>query len=207
MYHWYHPFRRMYERIEVYEEVRDLLISWAALSIAFAAESILRGELQGLLLSCIAVATAFVFHELAHRQVARRYRLYARYKAWYTGLALAVIIAFLTAKIFNTAFILAAPGAVYIYAYMGIPPPDIEYKVAIAGPLTNALLGAALLIASYFTGYPWASYLRFIGNVNAWLAVFNLLPLPPLDGSKVIRYSVSRWLIAMLFSLVVFFVL
>jgi Zn-dependent protease len=33
--------------------------------------------------------------------------------------------------------------------------------------------------------------------VNAWLSVFNLLPLPPLDGYKVAAWSPFIWLGAM----------
>jgi Zn-dependent protease len=31
-----------------------------------------------------------------------------------------------------------------------------------------------------------APFLSFIVMINIWLALFNLLPLPPLDGSKIL---------------------
>jgi len=200
MYRWYR-YRYDYGK---HRELLDLILSWVVLSIAFGTGYIFRGNLVGLALAFIAVATAFVFHELAHREVARRYGLYARYKAWYTGLLAALIISLLTAKAFGSPFVIAAPGAVYIYAYMGIPPPDVEYRVALAGPLTNAVLAAILLIASYFTTYPLKLYLTFIGSVNAWIAIFNLIPLPPLDGYKIFRYSITLWALVILFAIVIY---
>jgi Zn-dependent protease len=34
----------------------------------------------------------------------------------------------------------------------------------------------------------------FFAYINAWLALFNLLPIPPLDGSKMIRTNPALWL-------------
>lgn len=62
--------------------------------------------------------------------------------------------------------------------------------VSLAGPLTNVLLAisAALLIhAVNFSGFNVLInlVLTIIVELNLWLAVFNLLPIPPLDGSKI----------------------
>lgn len=182
-------------------ELVDLLVSWAVLTLAFGAGYVLRGNLVLLGVSAIAVATAFIFHELAHREVARRYGLVARYKAWYTGLALALALAFITAKITGNPFVLAAPGAVMIFSYYGSPPPHVSARVAAAGPLANIIVGIVFSITSLAMGYPWRAYLGFIGSVNLWIAFFNLIPLPPLDGSKIMRYSFMTWLTLFLVAL------
>lgn len=76
--------------------------------------------------------------------------------------------------------------------------------VAIAGPLTNLLLGIASLLCSvglYSLSWavPQANFPQFLGMAITWgalffdiafminvgLAVFNLLPIPPLDGSRI----------------------
>lgn len=187
-------------------ELFDLLISWAALTLAFGANYVIQRNIVGLGISGIAVATAFVFHEIAHREVARRYGLIARYKAWYVGLALALTLALATAKIMGEPFVLAAPGAVTILSYFGPPPPQVSARIAAAGPLANIIVGVIFSIASFATGYPWSIYLRFIGDVNLWIAFFNLIPIPPLDGSKIIRYSLTTWLALFTLALVLFFV-
>ena len=64
--------------------------------------------------------------------------------------------------------------------------------VSLAGPLTNVLLAvAAALIFRILSIHPsvLALYLlpllQIIVQINLILAIFNLLPIPPLDGSKV----------------------
>ncbi|MEM0272858.1 MAG: site-2 protease family protein, partial [Thermoprotei archaeon] len=37
--------------------------------------------------------------------------------------------------------------------------------------------------------------LCYVMRINAWIAFFNLLPLPPLDGSKIFRRSLIEWLV------------
>lgn len=72
---------------------------------------------------------------------------------------------------------------------------DLKYgtlKVAAAGPGANFLIALVLglilrlflpVISSYSMALPF--YLGFIIYVNIFLALFNLLPFPPLDGSKI----------------------
>lgn len=61
--------------------------------------------------------------------------------------------------------------------------------VSIAGPLTNLLLAVVFAILLRLT-YGFNLYLSFFFQygiiLNIGLAVFNLLPLPPLDGSKIL---------------------
>jgi Zn-dependent protease len=63
--------------------------------------------------------------------------------------------------------------------------------VAIAGPVSNILflLAAAILLKISATfGLPslWNKFLEIAVETNLILAVFNLIPIPPLDGSKLI---------------------
>lgn len=74
-----------------------------------------------------------------------------------------------------------------------VPPRDFA-MVALAGPVSNLLLaltGAAALLplrASMRTGDAGivAGLLTMLIIVNVLLAVFNLIPVPPLDGSNVL---------------------
>lgn len=62
--------------------------------------------------------------------------------------------------------------------------------VALAGPMMNLLLAfAAALVAAQLTPDPFSVLGRFLEvffAINVVLAVFNLIPLPPLDGSRLL---------------------
>ena len=69
--------------------------------------------------------------------------------------------------------------------------------VAIAGPLSNFLLAAFFFLCLKLVVYDlglWdteavgAQVLRWTIQVNLLLAAFNLLPIPPLDGSRVMTW-------------------
>ena len=98
-------------------------------------------------------------------------------------------------------FIFAAPGAVVIYSN------GMEKKtnglISIAGPIVNIVLGLIffLILGSLgdfiYTETGAIVYLICVlgTRINFFLAAFNLLPIPPLDGSKVMSWSVPVWLI------------
>ncbi|HPY08495.1 MAG: site-2 protease family protein [Patescibacteria group bacterium] len=64
-----------------------------------------------------------------------------------------------------------------------------EAKVALAGPLSNlamALIFGLILRFAPFFSLTFAGLIGVVIYINLLLMVFNLLPIPPLDGSKVI---------------------
>lgn len=94
--------------------------------------------------------------------------------------------------------------------------------VAAAGPLSNLLLVALAsvvwhsLSAAGLLGHEWIRILSYFVMINTVLAAFNLLPLPPLDGSRIFvlflkgeaewRYrSLERWGIFIVFALIMVF--
>ena len=182
------------------KEIRDLVISFIVIALGF---TILysNGDYSNVTLIfpvvMIGVGAGFIFHELGHKFVAMHYGYYAEYELWPTGLLIALVSSFF-------GFIFAAPGAVVIYSN------GMEEKtngiISIAGPIVNIVLGLIffLILGSLrsfgdfvYTEMGVIVYLICLlgTRINFFLAAFNLLPIPPLDGSKVMAWSVPIWLV------------
>ena len=68
--------------------------------------------------------------------------------------------------------------------------------ISLAGPVTNVVLaGVFLVMAFVFSSNSIIAGVAKIGiTVNLLLAWFNLLPIFPLDGSKVLSWDWRVWL-------------
>lgn len=96
--------------------------------------------------------------------------------------------------------------------------PDRQMMaIAVAGPVTNLILAVLGALALRFVGLGGGGLSDFLGVwvlLNVLLAVFNIMPIPPLDGSKVLarflppraRHVYQSWEpYGALFMLVIFF--
>ncbi len=72
--------------------------------------------------------------------------------------------------------------------------PAVEFRMALAGPLTSAALGALFSAIRILPGVPpeVAAAALWLGIINLSLAAFNLIPGFPLDGGRVLR-SILWW--------------
>ena len=179
-------------------EARDIVLSVGVLTIAFS-NLIHASIFTSLLASFMAVIFCFFTHELAHRGLAKYYGFSARYVAWSFGLFLALITSFF-------GFLFAAPGAVQIspysekFAFEVRPMTKREYGIiAFSGPAANIIGGICFALLWYFTGL-WI--FKIVAELSFWLAFFNLLPLPPLDGSKVLIWNPLIEIIGLVFSFI-----
>lgn len=102
-----------------------------------------------------------------------------------------------------TARVLRLPVREVTVFYLGgvtrleTPPDDAEHElaIAVAGPLTNLLLAGVLLAAATVVGRDTVTgvVLTFLGDLNAVIGVFNLLPAHPLDGGAILR-AMLTWI-------------
>ncbi|MFA6269281.1 MAG: site-2 protease family protein [archaeon] len=175
------------------QEKKDLIISWLTLSLAFAimispAFLNISNLLISIPIALLAVGTGFVLHELAHREMAKHYGFHSEYRAWYGGLVVALGLAIIS----GGQFLFAAPGATYFLA------DKVSRKqngiISAAGPITNLVLGVILLIlASSIKESFLHTLFLYAGQINFWFALFNLLPILMLDGSKVFAWNKAIW--------------
>ncbi|MCA1814439.1 MAG: M50 family metallopeptidase, partial [Halobacteriales archaeon] len=133
------------------------------------------------------VLLGFLLHEMAHKVVAQHYYMWAEFRCQVGGLCLAVGLGVLTP------FILAVPGAVNID---GSPTRREAGLISAVGPMVNLVIG--------FLAWPFigaspnplevgpniGNFPQLVAIVNAYLAAFNMFPILPLDGSKILRWSI-----------------
>jgi Zn-dependent protease len=176
---------RMLERIPP-REWRDLGIAWFAITLAFTVVFLRDGvTVPGFLLvfgaSALTVGTGFILHELAHKFAAISYGYWAEFQRDNLMLVVAVAMAALAGVVF------AAPGATVIYG-SNLSRRE-NGRISASGPATNLLL-IVPFVALALLGGGLLSIIGVMGwKVNAMLASFNMLPVGPLDGKKVLAWN------------------
>ena len=66
-------------------------------------------------------------------------------------------------------------------------------EVGLAGPVSNMVLGTVFAFLTRFIAYGLVKdIMLFASRINFMLAFFNLVPVPPLDGSRVLSVFLPR---------------
>ncbi|MCS7110566.1 MAG: hypothetical protein NZ956_03750 [Candidatus Caldarchaeum sp.] len=135
-------------------------------------------------------AASFIGHELAHKFVGTLRGLAAEFRLFPTGLFVTLLTAVLPVP-----FKVIMPGGVVI---RGLASIKTVGEIAVAGPLFNLVAAAALFVLGKLLAYP---VFETIASINAFLMFFNLLPIPPLDGEKVLAWGWKVWAVVFAVSL------
>ena len=191
---------------------RKYLYVFLAIMVIYSLTSFGRAEILGVLLTLPGVLLAMTVHEFSHAKMADHFGdTTARRQGRLTLNPLAHI----------------DPVGIFllIFAHIGWGKPvEVNYNnlttnksrsyceamISLAGPLSNFILAIILTFVYYALGIFCAGFVStsvgfilftIIGyaiTVNIGLGVFNLIPLPPLDGEKIFRnimpYKVKEWL-------------
>lgn len=136
-------------------------------------------------LFAVLMTSSFLVHEIAHKVMAQKNGLWAEFRLTTWGAVLTLVCVFLPFKMIS-------PGAMMI---SGTPNGDEIVKISVAGPATNLIFSTALLGAAFASPIPstYATILLFAAYINAFMAVFNLIPFGILDGYKIFSFNKKVW--------------
>jgi Zn-dependent protease len=176
-------------------EIEHLLRAWILVSLAFAIlYSGFSLNTQFGVMFVVAAITAgigFLGHELMHKYVAQRYGCWAEFRANNFMLGLMVLLSFF-------GFLFAAPGGVYI---LNRVTPRKNGIISLAGPATNIVFGVLFAALTLVLPVPFNGFAAFGMSINFWLGLFNLIPLPGIDGSKVLAWNKAVYFVALIVSI------
>ncbi len=215
--YYYGPYRVEYQpRVQYYgppeergikfskEEIKQLLFAIGVLTLAFTiVMADLSSGLFGILIaagiSFGAIVTGFLLHEMGHKYLAQRYGCWAEFRAWTWGLFLALMTSFF-------GFLFAAPGAVYISGHI---TREQNGKISAFGPLMNTIVAIAFIPFLFVVdnGTLLYTFLWLICYLNVFLGGFNMIPFPPLDGSKILKWNPFVWIMMLITLGILFFTL
>lgn len=117
---------------------------------------------------------AVLFHEFGHALVARKYHL-------------------------GPQIILHGMGGVTMHALPASAKQD--FRITFAGPLAGLVIGGLFFAVAVLFGsqllviHPYLFlFVQYMGYINLAWGFFNLLPVQPMDGSKVLIYLLSKFM-------------
>jgi Zn-dependent protease len=155
-----------------------------------------------MLISFVILVVSIVIHEIAHGLVAywlgdptaKRMGRLSLNPIAHVDMIGTILVPSLSFFFGGTIFGWAKPVPINP-SYFKSPEKGMLY-VAVAGPLSNLFLiflaSAGLFFVSDSQSSIFSSILMYSIYINGVLILFNLLPIPPLDGSRVLAFFVNQ---------------
>jgi hypothetical protein len=189
-------------------ELKNLIISVLALAFVISfrdwggAQFDFVIGLKNFFIAFLIVGISLLIHISGQRFCSLIMGYRAEYKMWSMGLVFGVILAFVT----NGRFWLLVPGGFIIHHLKGHRLGWFRYDInywalavaALAGPLVTVLF---IIILKVFSVFTFNAVLQKFIIFNIIYTVYCILPIPPLDGSKI--FYGSRMLYAFSLPLII----
>jgi Zn-dependent protease len=140
----------------------------------------------------VILTLSFFAHEIAHKVTAQRRGLWAEFRLTMWGAVLSLV------SVINPWFKILSPGAMMISGSSNVEELG---RISLAGPVTNIVISTGCLGVAVLPSQ-FSEILYFAAFLNAFMAVFNLIPFGVFDGFKIFSWNKKTWGIVFVISLV-----
>ena len=134
----------------------------------------------------VCFTASFLLHEIGHKIAAQKNGLWAEFRLTTWGAVLTLASVFLPFKMIS-------PGAMMIG---GSADRKGLLKISLAGVIINMILSVTFFGIAFtlpLTYLPYIYALLYIAYINAFMALFNLIPFGVLDGFKIFSLNKKIW--------------
>ena len=168
--------------------------------------------LKNLFNSILIVLLSILVHISAQKIYGLHIGFKVEFRTFWPGLLIALVLCFVS----RGAIWFLVPGGIVLYHMaqhrLGFFRYGLNYwslgMISAIGPLANVVLAALLAVIAYggviippMTPITTTTLIGRVISLNLWLAIFTMLPIPPLDGSNM--FFASRLLYAFAFGCIV----
>ena len=155
--------------------------------------------LNNFISSVLIVALSVITHLFVQRFIALKKGYRVDYKRWNIGLAIGLILVFLS----NGFVMFLAIGGIVIHQFrrkrVGLFRGGMRYDdlalISFFGPLTNLVLA---ILFKTLVFLPNTVLIDKLVMINIWIALFALLPIPPMAGANIFYSSRVLYLMAVI---------
>lgn len=174
-------------------EIRDIIISVLLVSVIFWVYLFNFPNPIGFFSSLLIVFFSFFLHEMGHKFMARKMGCIATYKIWPIGVLIGLVS--IVFGLIGAGIVFIAVGAVEIMPYSfgrwGFKVVKLSQREM--GLISLAGVGLNVFFAVFFKLFPGEIFQK-LSYFNGLFALFNLIPVPPLDGTKLFMWKEWLWL-------------
>jgi Zn-dependent protease len=145
-----------------------------------------RFNLDNFRFAALVTAPAIILHEMSHKFVALAFGIQSTFHAAYTWLGIGLLL-----KLLSPGFIFFIPG--YVSYPAGMATHLQQAIISFAGPGMNL----ALWLAAWYSwkrvrNHKLRTALYLTKQINMFLFIFNMLPIPPFDGG---HFFFNTWVV------------
>jgi Zn-dependent protease len=179
----------------------QIVLAIIATAFVFAYDaSVITNTFGNIPIALFSVAVAILVHEWAHGVVAAKFRIDASFKLFMPGFIVSLLLAVVGIKV---AVVGAASVASYKFGRFGFRGRTPAFRergwIGGVGPLANIALGALCGLLFEASGVYIFQYMM---TVNAWIALFNLVPIKELDGGNLFYWKPSFWFLLIVLAVI-----